>query len=234
MSYENIVKIIDSYSDKKKAVVMQGFFKTSEGEYGHGDVFLGLTVLQSRIIAKKFLDLILQDIKRLLNSKIHEHRLVALFILVDNFNKDPEKIYNFYLENIDCVNNWDLVDLSADKIVGKYLSNKKDHSVLYSLVKSDNLWHRRISIVSTFYFIKNNSFDDTFKIAELLLNDKHDLIHKSVGWMLREVGKRSVKDLEDFLDKHSKIMPRTMLRYSIERFSDEKRIFYLNRRKESF
>ena len=233
MSYNNIIKEIVSLANTDKAVTMQGFFKTSEGQYGHGDVFLGLTVPQSRIISKKFHDISFKDLKKLLNSKIHEHRLIAIFILVNNFNKNPDEVYNFYLDNINSVNNWDLVDSSADKIVGKYLFNK-DRSILYKLVKSNNLWHRRISIVSTFYFIKNNDFKDTFKISELLLKDNHDLIHKSVGWMLREIGKRSVKDLEIFLNKHAKIMPRTMLRYSIEKFSHDKRVFYLNMRKETF
>ncbi|HIH25384.1 DNA alkylation repair protein [Candidatus Woesearchaeota archaeon] len=234
MSYDNIVKLIAGHSNTKKSEIYKRFFKTSEGDYGHGDIFLGLTVPQSRIIAKKFHDLSFVDLKRLLNSKIHEHRLVAIIILVERFNKNPGVVYDFYLDNIDYVNNWDLVDLSADKIVGKYLFDKSDRSILYRLVKSNNLWHRRISIVSTFYFIKNNVFDDTLKISELLLNDKHDLIHKSVGWMLREVGKRSLDDLEEFLDKYSKIMPRTMLRYSIEKFPEEKRLFYLNMRKETF
>ena len=159
MSYDNIIKEIVSLANTDKAVIMQGFFKTSEGQYGHGDVFLGLTVPTIRIITKKFYNLSFVDLKKLLNSKIHEHRLIALFILVNNFNKNPDEVYNFYLDNINSVNNWDLVDSSADKIVGKYLINK-DRSILYKLVQSKNLWHRRISIVSTFYFIKNNRFDE--------------------------------------------------------------------------
>ena len=182
----------------------------------------------SRKLAKKYSKLSLDEIDSLLNSLIHEYRLVALLILVDKYNNDKKNIYDFYFKNVSRVNNWDLVDLTAPKIVGDYLSDK-DRNVLYSLAKSPNLWEKRISIVSTFAFIRNNEFSDTLNISEILLNDKHDLIHKAVGWMLREVGKKDEKVLCSFLDKYSKLMPRTMLRYSIEKFSDEKKKYYMRR-----
>ena len=166
----------------------------------------------------------------MLSSKIHEERLCALLILVDIFKQSDSKnkkiIVDFYLKNIRKVNNWDLVDLSADKILGNYLIDK-DKSVLYKLVKSQNIWERRISVISTFAFIKNNKFDDTIKISEILLNDKHDLIQKAVGWMLREMGKRDEKVLIKFLDKHYRTMPRTMLRYVVERLDEKKKEGYM-------
>ena len=206
------------------------FFKTGKGQYGEGDVFLGLRVPEMREIAKKYKDLPLQSIKVLLNSKIHEERLIALLILVYKFAKENERrndIYAFYIKNLKWVNNWDLVDLSAPKIVGEYLLNK-NRKVLYKLAKSKNLWERRIAIVATFAFIKNNDLVDTIKIGQLLLDDKHDLIHKAVGWAWREVGKKDLKVLEHFLDKHADVMPRTALRYSIERFPEKVRKSYLN------
>ena len=216
--------------NKEKAKVLKRFFKTDKGEYGEGDIFLGLTVPESRKIAKKYSSLSLEEVKSLLESKIHEERLIALLILVNNYQKSNEnikkEIYNFYLKNTDKINNWDLVDLTADKIIGDYLlNNKKD--ILYKLAKSDNLWERRVSIISTFQFIKNNEFKDVLNIAEILLRDKHDLIHKAVGWMLREIGKRNLEALESFLNKHYRSMPRTMLRYAIEKFQEDKRQAYL-------
>src|SRR3989344_6367148 len=190
-----IKKEILNESDSKRAKILQGFFKTGKGEYGEGDIFIGLTVPKSRDIAKKFFNLELKYVKELLNSKLHEERLIGLLILVYNYPKDKKKIFEFYLENINKINNWDLVDLTADKIVGDYLIDK-DKDLLYKLVLSNNLWERRISIVPTFNFIKNNKFEDTLKISEILLKDKHDLIHKAVGWMLREVGKRDMKTEE--------------------------------------
>src|SRR3989344_383997 len=223
----NIKKEILSKSDSEKAKVYQRFFKTGIGEYGEGDVFVGLTVPKSREIAKKFFNLELKEVKELLNSKIHEERLIGLLILVYNYPKNKKKIFDFYLENTNRINNWDLVDLTADKIVGNYLIDK-DKKLLYKLAKSGNLWERRISIVSTFHFIKNNKFEDSLKLSEILLKDNHDLIHKAAGWMLREIGKRDQEVLERFLLKHYTEMPRTMLRYAIERFDGDKRRFYLS------
>lgn len=227
---EKLEKRIQKKSKSKKSKVMQRFFKTGSGQYGEGDIFLGLAVPEQRAIACDFLGLNFDHIKKLLKSDIHEKRLIGLLILVERFKKSDKKgrkiIYNFYLENLNRVNNWDLVDLSAYKIVGKFLLNK-DKEILYDLAKSDNLWKRRISVISTFEFIKNNKFDETLYISKILLNDKNDLIHKAVGWMLREVGKKNEVILENFLKKHYKKMPRTMLRYSIEKFKETKRKKYL-------
>ncbi len=216
--------------DLEKAEILSRFFKTGKGEYGEGDIFLGIIVPKQRKVAKKYLNLGLEEIQKLLSSKIHEHRLTSLFILIDKYKKSDNKkeIFDFYLKNTKNINNWDLVDLSAGNVLGNYLL-EKDKSILYELAKSNNLWERRISIVSTFAFIKNNKFEDTLKISEILLNDKHDLIHKASGWMLREIGKRNQEIEEEFLKKYYKKMPRTMLRYSIEKFDEDKRKFYLKK-----
>ncbi len=216
----------------KKAKILSRFFKTGKGEYGKGDVFLGIVVPEQREVAKKYPDLSLENIQKLLSSKIHEHRLISLFILIIRYKKadnvGKKEIFNFYLRNTKNINNWDLVDLSAPNIIGSYLLDKP-RNILYKLAKSNNLWERRIGIMATFGFIKNNQFKDTLKISEILLNDKHDLIHKAVGWMLREIGKRNKLVEEKFLKKYYKKMPRTMLRYAIERFDESKRKFYLRK-----
>jgi len=219
--------------DPVQAKILQHFFKTGHGQYAEGDVFLGIKVPVQRKVAKKFFNLSLLDIKELLTSKIHEHRLISLFILIDKYKKSDDKgkkqIFDFYLKNAKNINNWDLVDLSAPNILGDYLFNDPAQKpILYRLAKSDDLWEKRISILSTLAFIRQNQFSDTFKIAELLLKDKHDLIHRAVGWMLREIGKRDQSKEEQFLKKHYKIMPRTMLRYAIERFDEKRRNHYLN------
>ena len=211
----------------EKARIYTRFFKTGKGEYGEGDQFIGLTVPEQRALARKYVDLPLADVQELLKSRIHEHRLTALIILVYRFDKTKDKkIVDFYLKNIRYSNNWDLIDCVADKILGEYLLDK-DRSILYRFVESDSLWERRIAILTTFQFIKNRQFEDTLKIAEILLNDDHDLIHKAVGWMLREVGKRNQAVEEGFLRKYYKQMPRTMLRYAIERFDEKKKRFYI-------
>jgi 3-methyladenine DNA glycosylase AlkD len=225
-----IKKDLLKLADKEKAKLLQGFFKTGQGEYGEGDIFLGITVPEQRKVAKKYKDMDLNEIQELLNSKFHEHRLVALLILVEKYERENNKkqIVDFYLKNTRNINNWDLVDLTSHKILGDYLLDK-DRSLLIKLAHSEDLWEKRISIISTFAFINKNQSEDSFKIAEILLNDKHDLIHKAVGWMLREVGKRVSQDAEErFLKKHYKTMPRTMLRYAIERFDEKKRKYYLN------
>lgn len=219
-------------ADPQRAKDLSRFFKTKEGEYGAGDIFCGLTVPQSRTIAAKFPDLSVADLTILIKSKIHEERMIALIILVSQFRKGDEKkqkdIFDFYLSHTKYSNNWDLVDLSADKIVGGYLKTR-ERSVLLRLAKSENLWEKRISMIATFEFIKNlKEYKDTFVIADILLHDKHDLIQKAVGWMLREVGKRaSEKALIDYLKPRYKTMPRTTLRYAIERFSPDTRKKYL-------
>ncbi len=215
--------------NKKKAQVLQRFFKTSEGEYGFGDVFLGLTVPQSRVIAIKYKDLLFSEIVELLRSEIHEERLIALLILVYQFQHEEmleRRIYEFYLKNTKFVNNWDLVDLSADKIVGGYLIDKPK-AILYKLAKSQNLWERRIAMIATYNFIKHGEFEDALGVAEALIEDQNDLIQKAVGWMLREVGNRNLRLEERFLKKHYKQMGRTALRYAIEKFPEKVRKSYL-------
>ncbi len=231
MGNMNILKKeIKELSNPVRAKGSMAFFKTDKGSYGEGDVFAGLTVPQSRSLAKKHKDLTLDDVKKLLESPIHEERLIGLLILVEQFQKGtPDKqksIFEFYLQMKSHVNNWDLVDLSADKIMGAYLIDKPKDSI-YKLALSTNLWDKRIAMLTTFWFLKHNQFEDTQKIAKILLHDKHDLIHKAVGWMLREMGKRDSKTLENFLKKHYKTMPRTTLRYAIERFSPALRQAYL-------
>ena len=212
---------------------LQWFFKTGKGQYGEGDVFIGVKVPNIRKVAKRYTDLTLSEIKKLLYSRIHEERLCALLILVDKFAKkndtEKKKIFDFYIKNAKRANNWDLVDLSCPKIVRNYLLNK-NKSILYKFTTSENLWERRISVISTFMFIKYKKYKDSFKIAKILMNDKHDLIHKAVGWMLREIGKRNQTEEEKFLRKYYKKMPRTMLRYAIEKFEEEKRANYLKGR----
>lgn len=216
----------------EKAMILSRFFKTGKGEYGEGDIFLGITVPEQRKIAGKYSLLPLEELQKLLSGRIHEHRLTALLILVIKYSKadmnSREDICDFYLNNIRHINNWDLVDLSADKILGAHLF-ERDKSILLRMAKSQNVWERRIAIMATFHFIKNNQFRDTLAIAEILLDDKHDLIHKAVGWMLREIGKRDQETEERFLLKYYPEMPRTMLRYAIEKFDDNKRKFYLNK-----
>ena len=208
----DIEKEIQSKKDPIQAKILSRFFKNEKDQYGEGDIFLGVTVPTLRIIVKKYYkDISLKDVQKLLNSKIHEYRLTALLILVEKYKEDKELVYNTYIKNFRNINNWDLVDLTAPKIMGDFLKDK-NRDILYSLSTSNNLWEKRISIVATFAFIKDNDFKDTLKISGILLKDEHDLIHKAVGWMLREVGKRN-KDLEkEFLDKYYRIMPRTMLR----------------------
>jgi 3-methyladenine DNA glycosylase AlkD len=225
-----IRKAIYNEKNDSQAVILQRFFKTGKGEYGEGDVFYGIKVPTQRDIVKAFNDLSLNDIKVLIHSSIHEERLIAVLILVEQFKKadlkNQKKLFNFYLKNRKGINNWDIVDLSAPNIVGNYLLDK-DKSLLYKFARSKNLWEKRIAILSTFTFIRNGFYDDALKISKTLLNDKHDLIHKAVGWMLREIGKRDLKVEEEFLAMHYKEMPRTMLRYAIEKFPEKKRKKYL-------
>jgi len=227
----SITEEINNHADPKKARLLSRFFKTGKGEYGEGDIFLGLVVPIQRKIANQFKNLSITNIQKLLNSKIHEYRLIALIILTIQYKKFDESkkriIYELYLKNTVNINNWDLVDLTAPHIVGGYLLNK-DQSILFDLAKSKNLWERRIAILSTFTFIRNNKFKEALKISKILIKDKHDLIHKAVGWMLREIGKRDLQTEELFLKKYYKIMPRTMLRYAIEKFPETKRRYYLD------
>lgn len=234
MTLIDFKKEYERLKNPQQAKILAGFFKTGKGQYGEGDFFLGIKVPVQRAAIKKYYNLSLADLQELLDSPIHEHRLSALFILVKQFEsalkagdeKSQEKIYKFYLKNSKNINNWDLVDLSAPNIVGRYLL-AKDREILYTLVKSKNLWERRIAVLAAFTFLRAKDFKDILKLAEMLLKDEHDLIHKAVGWMLREVGKRDEKVLRKFLDKFCARMPRTMLRYAIEKFSEEERKRYL-------
>lgn len=230
MAITSIKTELEASANPKRAESNKWFFKTGPGEYGEGDEFIGISVPDTRKIAKKYVLLPYGDVEALLESPIHEYRLCGLLILVLRFEKyadDRERIYEFYLQHTARVNNWDLVDLSSHEIVGEYLQDKA-RKKLYELARSKNLWERRIAIVSTYALIRKHQFADTTAIAEILLTDKHDLIHKAVGWMLREVGKKNKTVLESFLKKHANTMPRTMLRYAIEKFTVKERKYWMN------
>lgn len=226
----NIQNELRRLGDKKIAEHSQRFFKTGEGQYGEGDRFLGIRVPVLRGLARKNRGISIEEISRLLKSKFHEERLLSVLMLVDVFNSSDRNgkkdVYRLYLDNTKHINNWDIVDCSAEHIVGAYLRGH-DKGPIYKLASSNSLWERRISIISTFHFIKNDEFIDSLKVSKLLLHDREDLIHKAVGWMLREIGKRNIKTEEEFLKVHYKDMPRTMLRYAIERFPEKKRKKYL-------
>jgi 3-methyladenine DNA glycosylase AlkD len=225
-----IKKELRRLADKEIAEHSQRFFKTGKGQYGHGDKFLGIRVPALRKIAKQYRGISVEQACQLLKSEFHEERLLSLLMLVALFRKANDEgrrtIYTLYLENTGFINNWDLVDCSAEHIVGAYLRGG-DKKPLYILAVSDMLWERRISIMSTFHFIKHTEFTDALKIAKILLRDKEDLIHKAVGWMLREIGKRDIETEKKFLNRHYGQMPRTMLRYAIEKFPEPKRQKYL-------
>jgi len=234
MRVETVRGRLRKLADRKKAEFFPSFFKTGKGEYGEGDVFIGVTVPLLRKLAKEFRQLDYAEIRLLLKSKIHEERLLALLILTGRFSaageKERKKIFSFYLKHRAFVNNWDLVDASAPYIVGGYLADK-DRRILYKLAKSKRLWDRRIAIVATFRFIRNGDFTDTLALSRILLNDREDLIHKAAGWMLREVYKRNADAVENFINAFLEKMPRTMLRYAIERFPEPKRKEFLQRPK---
>jgi len=231
----DVVKELECLKNSEKIKVFKRFFKTNEGEYGYGDMFWGISVPQVRGISKRyFLDISFDEIKVLINHRIHEIRLAGYLILTYQYEKsDNERrkdIFDFYLNNLSGCNNWDLVDLSCYKIVGEYvLRNKEKRKILYKLSKSKNLWQQRISIVSTYPMIKRKEFEDTLNISKLLLSHKHDLIHKAVGWMLREVGKQDMNVLRKFLNENINKIPRTTLRCSIERMNESERKGYLLR-----
>ncbi len=235
-SSQTLPQALHHHENKEKALLLSRFFKTAPGQYGHGDIFLGLTVPQQRQVAKQYLNLPLSELQSTIQTNIHEQRQTTLIILVNQYQNalkqnnqsKQQAIYQFYLNNTKWINNWDLVDLSAPTIIGNYLFDK-DRSILYQLAKSSNLWEKRIAIVATYTFIRNNQFQDTLEISKLLLNDQHDLIHKAVGWMLREVSKKDQPVFEQFLKDHLKQLPRTTLRYAIERFPEKKRKDYLKK-----
>ncbi len=230
-----VAKCLQKYSSPERARASARFYKTGPGQYGHGDTFIGASVPEQRKVANQFADLSLEEIDNLLQSKTHEHRLTGLFILVGQYKtadlKTQKALARFYLSRKSRINNWDLVDSSAPYILGNHLLNA-NRAMLYRLARSKNLWDRRIAIIATAAFIREGEYSDTLNVAKILLDDTHDLIHKAVGWMLREVGNRSLLVEEQFLKKYAATMPRTMLRYAIEKLSESKRRAYLKMRSD--
>ena len=221
--YSKIIKELRGLSDDEKKTVLPRFFKTGKGEYGEGDRFLGVIVPNTRKVAKNHKDSPYIVIEMLLESEWHECRLCALLMLIEKYKKEPDQVVQFYLTHTKGINNWDLVDLSAPYILGDFLKDKTDRNVLYDLAGSSVMWERRIAVVSTLMLIRHGQFDDTIRLAEALIDSKHDLMQKSIGWMLREVGKRDKGLLVQFIEKHKHEMPRTMLRYAIEKFPEPER-----------
>lgn len=232
MIADNLICELIKKSNKSQADIYQRFFKTGPGEYGEGDIFIGLKVPEVRKIVKKYMSLPLKEIKILLDSKLHEVKLAGAILLTYQYEKEDEKgkerIYKFYIKNAKKLNNWDLVDVSCSRIVGNYLLDKP-RKILYELIEDKDKWIRRIAMVSTLTLIKNNELKDTFKLSETLMKDDFDLSHKATGWMLREAGKKDIKKLKSFLNKHVSWMPRTTLRYAIERFPEKERQKYLHK-----
>ncbi|MCL6259744.1 DNA alkylation repair protein [Aquiflexum sp. TKW24L] len=235
MDYFNEIQdALKTLANPEKAAFLPKFFKTGVGQYGEGDLFLGVIVPEQRQVAKHYWNIVsLEDLEKLIQNPFHEVRLTAIFMLVMKYQKSKTqsemKVYvDFYLKHRSQVNNWDLVDSSSHLILGDYLFDK-DRSILYDLGKSGILWDQRIAIMSTFYFIRKKDFGDTLKIAEILLHHPHDLIHKAVGWMIREVGNRDFETANQFLLKHYQTIPRTMLRYAIEKFNPEVKAFFMKK-----
>ncbi|MEQ9090933.1 MAG: DNA alkylation repair protein [Balneola sp.] len=232
MTFRDAFEELEKYSDPKKAEHSKRFFKTGKGEYGEGDIFLGTTVPNQRKVARKFKHMPLNEVEKLLQSDFHECRLTAVILLVYKIEKADQAIIDeiaeFYLKNIRYVNNWDIVDSSCRFILAKFLEHR-ERDLLYDLAKSENLWERRIAIITCYYFIKKDDFEDALAISQLLIKDEEDLIQKAVGWMLREIGNQELEVEESFLleSERYKTMPRTMLRYAIEKFEEPKRQFYL-------
>lgn len=235
MEATEIKKALLALGSPERATHSSYFFKTGEGQYGEGDRFIGCTVPETRKVASLYRATPLSELEKLLADPLHECRLCALVILADQFRKADEatrgEMVDFYLSHTERVNNWDLVDLSCYHIVGEWLKDKEDRSLLYRLAESELLWDQRIAMVSTLAFIRNNDFGDTLRLSELFLTHRHDLMHKATGWMLREVGKRDEQALTGFLDRFHRVMPRTMLRYAIERLTAEQKACYMQRPK---
>lgn len=225
---ESAKEAIRFLASESKASILMRFFKCGKGQYGEGDIFLGVNVPEIRAITKEYAGMSIEETTSLLNSPEHEFRLCALLIWVSQSKKakGSKEIYDAYLANLEMVNNWDLVDQSAPQIVGGYVVNH-ERSILYRLIESSSMWEQRVAIVATLHLIRNGEFDDTIELCRRVLGHKHDLIHKASGWMLREMGKRSIDSLIGFLDQYADIMPRTMLRYSIEKLSPEERKHYM-------
>ena len=232
---EQVKKALAKLAKNSKAQGSARFFKTGPGQYSEGDLFIDVSVPEQRMVAREFKDLSLLEISELLASVIHEHRATGLMILVEQFKVASEvgkkKLLKYYLSKKSAVNNWDLVDMTAANIVGAWLVISKDFDLLYKLAASKNMWQRRIAMVATWALIREKKLEQTFRLAEKFLSDNHDLMHKAVGWMLREAGKRDEKALRKFLDRHVTKMPRTMLRYAIEKFEASERAGYLAKKK---
>ncbi|MEO5340309.1 MAG: DNA alkylation repair protein [Magnetococcus sp. MYC-9] len=235
MKSTQVMAELDAMGSTERAAGMSRFFKTGPGQYGEGDRFIGVRVPDQRIVARRFSSLSLKEIGRLLESLVHEHRLTGLLILVEQFSRSESatsqlEIVDFYLTHLERVNNWDLVDLSAPKILGEHLLRCPDkRSVLFSMAQSANLWDRRIAVVATWPLIKQWQFEELMILSKMLLTDSHDLMHKAVGWMLREAGKVHLVVLEEFLEMYAGVMPRTMLRYAIERLASDRRRYFMER-----
>ena len=234
MTAQFILEELHSVADLEKAKFLQGFFKTGKGQYAEGDLLLGIVMPTIRNIVKANKGIPLEEIKTLLYSEYHEARMAALLFLAQQFNKSKDEkerktIFDFYIANARQANNWDLVDITCRDVIGNYLLDKEDRSILYHLAESDNLWEQRIAIVSTWTFIKYRDYADILKLSEKLMNHPHDLMHKAIGWMLREVGKKDKVTLVTFLEKHHKQMPRTALRYSIEHFPADERAYFMKK-----
>ena len=228
----DLKKDLRKFERPEKAKILTRFFKTGKGEYAEGDQFLGLKTDETRSVAARYKDIGYEDVEKLLASPIHEERMVAVMILVGRFKKGSidikKEVYELFISNISGINNWDLVDVSVPHIIGGYLYlSKGKRNILYDFAESHNLWKKRIAIMSTFYFVREKDFKDTLEISKILLNDKHNLIHKAVGWMLREIGNRNLSIEEKFLKTRYQKMPRTMLRYAIEKFPEGTRKKYL-------
>ncbi len=235
MDAKQVIAELDALGNPEKAAHSSHFFKSGPGQYGEGDRFIGVRVPEQRRIAKRHKGLHLEEVDRLLASPIHEHRLTGLLILVERFTNSLEEAFrqifvDFFLTRLERVNNWDLVDLSAPKILGEHLLHHPEkRRMLFTMVQSTNLWERRVAVLATFPLLKKKQFEEILALAEILLSDPHDLMHKAVGWMLREAGKVDLTILERFLEKHAGTMPRTMLRYSIERLEPDQRRYFMNR-----
>ena len=231
LTYNQAKDELLALAQPRRAELVARFFKAIPGQYGEGDRFLGLTMPQQRQITKQYQDLPLDETEQLVQDAYHECRMTGLLIWVDQTRKanvaERDAILERYLANRQYINNWDLVDVTCPHIIGRHIS-QSDHALLYDLVREENIWSQRMAIISTFALIRQGLFSDTFALAEILLTHKHDLIHKAIGWMLREVGKRNTDALEEFLHDHVRQMPRTALRYAVERFAPSRRAYYLN------
>lgn len=234
MTAQDLIRDLEKYSNTNDAEFLQRFFKTGKGQYGEGDIFIGVRMPACRIVAKQYIDLPLRELQKILDTKVHEQRMAALIILTLKYPKatNKQEIYDFYLLNVykGNINNWDLIDVTTPHIIGVYLLNKP-RDILYDLARSQDIWQKRVSVLATFQFIKNGDADISLELAEILLHDNHDLIQKAVGWMLREIGKRCDRAiLLNFLNQHAHEMPRTMLRYSIEHLPQEQKAIYMQKK----